>query len=417
MRRGKGEGRIFRPTYRDKVTGGLKRVAVWYIRYTDPRKPKGSKQKVTESSASEDRKVAAKLLRQRLDAIDQGRPTGPDVERTTLGDLRRMIVENFVQKKRRSMKRLKGALAHLVGNDEGEGGYFLPGEKAATITEDRITSYVARRIGEGAENGTINRELTSLKRMFRLALRSKKVASVPSFEMLAEATPRSGFVERHQLEAILAATWTARSGPGRRTRTGHLPAPVSVVVLVAYLTGWRVASEILTRQWRHVDLDAGFMRLEPGETKNGKGRMFPLFPELRDALEQQRRYTDDVEQATGQIVPWVFHRDGEPIRAFRGTWEKACKAAGLPALIPHDLRRSAVRNLERAGVPRSTAMEMVGHKTESVYKRYAIVDETMLKEGAEKLGRMHEAAKLASAASTAAAKGRVLSMAKKTGTE
>jgi integrase len=69
---------------------------------------------------------------------------------------------------------------------------------------------------------------------------------------------------------------------------------------------------------------------------------------------------------------------------FRRAWLTACKGAGLSGRIPHDFRRTAVRNLERAGVPRSTAMKMVGHKTESIYRRYAIVDEAMLKEGAAK---------------------------------
>ena len=62
----------------------------------------------------------------------------------------------------------------------------------------------------------------------------------------------------------------------------------------------------------------------------------------------------------------------------------------MPGRIPHDFRRTAVRNLERAGVPRSAAMAMVGHKTESIYRRYAIMDEAMLKEGAAKLAALHE---------------------------
>ncbi len=70
---------------------------------------------------------------------------------------------------------------------------------------------------------------------------------------------------------------------------------------------------------------------------------------------------------------------------FSAAWNSARKRAGLPELIPHDFRRSAVRNLERAGVPRSAAMKLVAHKTESIYRRYAITDEVMLKEGAEKL--------------------------------
>jgi integrase len=150
-----------------------------------------------------------------------------------------------------------------------------------------------------------------------------------------------------------------------------------------------VASEILTRQWKHVDLKAGFLRLEPGETKNGEGRTFPFTPELRALLEQQRERTTLMEQASGKIIPWVFHRDGKRIVSFLRAWKTACKKAGVPQMIPHDLRRTAVRNLERAGVPRTVAMKLVGHKTESIYRRYAIADEVMLREGVEKLAALH----------------------------
>jgi integrase len=129
--------------------------------------------------------------------------------------------------------------------------------------------------------------------------------------------------------------------------------------------------------------------------KNGEGRMFPLTPRLRAVLEQQRDRTRALERARGQIIPWLFHRDGVPIKSFRRSWRTACRLAGLPGKIPHDFRRTAVRNLERAGVPRSAAMRMVGHKTESVYRRYAIVDQAMLREAGDKVGRFQaDAARL-----------------------
>jgi integrase len=86
--------------------------------------------------------------------------------------------------------------------------------------------------------------------------------------------------------------------------------------------------------------------------------MFPLTPELRLLLEGQREWVQDLERAAGQIIPWVFvHPDGRRIRDYRHAWAKACEAAGVPERIVHDFRRTAVRNLERAGVPRSAALK------------------------------------------------------------
>ncbi len=156
------------------------------------------------------------------------------------------------------------------------------------------------------------------------------------------------------------------------------------------MTGWRVPSEILSLQWRQVDLKAGIVMLDPGTTKNKEGRTFPfgVVPELRQVLEAQRKATIKMESAKGIICPWVFHRNGRRIKDFRKAWADACETAGCPGRIPHDLRRSAVRNLERAGVSRSVAMKLTGHKTEAVYRRYAIVSEADLSEGVKKLGAL-----------------------------
>jgi integrase len=111
---------------------------------------------------------------------------------------------------------------------------------------------------------------------------------------------------------------------------------------------------------------------------------------MREALERQRKFISKVEKRTGSVIPWVFCRpDGMRIHTFYEPWREACKAAGIER-IPHDFRRTAVRNLERAGVPRTTAMAMIGHKTESIYRRYSIVDQAMLEMGTSKLEALQQ---------------------------
>lgn len=338
------------------------RGRVWWVQYCH----RGHVYR--ESSGSNTKSVALKLLRRRHAEMGQGRVIGPDVERTTFEDLAGMLLDDYAVNGRLSIQSVKRAVSHLRR-------FFGP-SLAMEITEDRILAYVRARQEEGAANATINRELAALKRAFRLGQKARKVALRPEIGLLKENNIRKGFFEPAQFRAVVE----------------RIPEDLSPVIETAYITGWRVASEVLTRQWRHVDLVAGFLRLEPGETKNGEGRMFPLTAGLRAVLERQRERTTAVEQTSGIIVPWVFHRRGKPIKDLRIAWNKACREAGCPNRILHDLRRTAVRNLERAAVPRSTAMALVGHKTEAIYRRYAITDEAMLREGAEKLSRLHEAA-------------------------
>jgi len=292
---------------------------------------------------------------------------GPEIERTTLQDLCEMLRNDYRANQRRSLGRVEAGLGHLTDH--------FGDTRACDLTTDRVTAYVAVRQTAKAANATINRELAALKRMFRLGEIAGKVAHRPYVPMLREDNARKGFFEAAEFRAVLAA----------------LPEALRPVAEVAYVTGWRIRSELLTRQWTHVDFEAGWLRLEPGETKNREGRMFPMTPTLRAVLERQRRRTRELERATGQVIPWVFHRDGRPIRYFRRSWLTACAAAQVPQRIPHDFRRTAVRNLERAGVPRSAAMKMVGHKTEAIYRRYAIADETLLREGAAKLEALLQA--------------------------
>ena len=120
----------------------------------------------------------------------------------------------------------------------------------------------------------------------------------------------------------------------------------------------------------------------------------PVTDDLGALLES--RYAEHQRLTlAGQLVPWVFFRmvakgRGEPkgqrpIRAFNKAWAAARVAAGCPGRIPHDLRRTAVRNITRRGVSERVAMQLTGHKTEAVYRRYAITSEADLREGDERL--------------------------------
>lgn len=372
MTRTRGTGRVYQPTFLDPKTGGRRKTTTWAIRFYNRRTSKHEHLYGFKSEVAAERKLRAQLAGQ-----DRGELVGPAVERTSFGDLAEMIVADY-KANGRKVKRIEQTLVHLKRNF---GDY-----RAVDISEDRISRYVASRREHGAAIATINRELAALRRMFNLARhRVPRAPRVPAYQ---ENNTRQGFFEEPQLRAVQA----------------HLPEDVAPIIEVAYITGWRVPSEILTRQWRHVDFEGqGWLRLEPGETKNREGRMFPMTPALRAALERQRERTTALEQAQDRIIPWVFHREGRRIRGYRRAWLSACVAAGLGTevrnkdgkllrkiahRIPHDFRRTAIRNLERAGVPRSAAMKMVGHKTESVYRRYAIVDEAMLREAAEKLARL-----------------------------
>jgi integrase len=246
---------------------------------------------------------------------------------------------------------------------------FFAGRKAAAITATDIREYITKRQAEQAKNATINRELALLKRACSLGIEAGKVTVKPKIRMLREDNVRTGFFEPAQFEGV---------------RT-HLPADLQPVVTFAHLTGWRTQSEVLPLQWRQVDFIAGTVRLDPGTTKNGDGRAFPMTQELRMLLMAQREYTDAVQRKIGSIIPHVFHRNGRPILFFHKAWRNACAAAGCPGRILHDFRRTAVRNLVRAGIPERVAMQMTGHKTRSVFERYNIVSEGDLTDAVRRL--------------------------------
>jgi integrase len=303
-------------------------------------------------------------LRQWEGQAAEGRHVAPRADRVKVGELLDDLVTDYRANGRRSLPRLQFSLAHL--------GPVFADRLAHRVTGADVQAYAAARLAAGAKPATVNRELAALRRAFRLGLEHGRIARAPVIRGLQEQNVRAGFFEREQFEAV------------RR----HLPEYLRPVATFAYITGWRVQSEVLPLQWRQVDFAAGTVRLEPGTTKNAEGRVFVMTPELRACLEAQRAATEARQRELGSVIPWVFHRDGRPLESIQRAWRTACRRTGLPGRLLHDFRRTAVRNLERAGVPRSVAMNMVGHKTEAIYRRYAIVSESDLLEAARKLAAL-----------------------------
>jgi integrase len=366
---------------------------IYWIKYTRAGKS------YFESSGSTLKGIAKATLQKREGDIVDGKPVTSKIGRVTFEDAAKDLLTDYTTNGKRSYEVVKRRIEkHLTP--------FFEGRRMSNITTSDVRTYVAKRQGEtetvkkaydvkikdgtikrvaeqrrpmtGASNAEINRELALLKRMFTLALQAGKLLYRPHIPMLRENNVRTGFFESEQVDTVLA----------------HLPTEIQPIIEFAHITGWRVASEVLPLEWRRVDFAAGEVRLDAGTTKNGDGRVFPMTAELRRVLEAQHAEHLRLKQA-GVIVPWVFFRmvaEGrggdkkpQPVVRFNKAWKSACKAAGCPGRIPHDLRRTAIRNLVRAGVPERVAMKMTGHKTPSVFQRYNIVSDGDLRDAARKL--------------------------------
>jgi integrase len=362
-------GTVWRRTYKSK-DGKKRTLSVWWIKY------RSHGRVIRESSESVDFEEAKNFLRKREGESATKGPIHISSRRITFAELAQDEINDYTVNGQASINDLKTRLdLHILP--------FFGSCKAVKIRVSDIKSYIVRRQEEGAMNGTINRELTVIRRAFNLALQSEKIATAPYIELLKENNVRKGFFEREQLEAVLKKL----EGDGRDRER------LRPMLRFAYITGWRIRSEVRHLKWLQVDFDKEEVRLEPGETKNGEGRVFPFTEELRQILEEQRATKKALEK-DGKICPYVFHKkNGEFIGDFKHAWTTACEAAGLPGRIPHDFRRSAVRNLVRAGVPETVAMKMTGHKTRSVFDRYNITSDADLVTAAQKLDAYSRRAK------------------------
>jgi integrase len=378
-RRARGSGTVYQ-----KHRPGCDRKRYSCIFWVSYRHPDG--RRIAESSESKRKGDAERLLQRRVGAKANNLAVIPHAERLTFQDAARAVIDDFKTNGKRSLRVAERRIEKHLSP-------YFGGRRLVGITAPDVTAYVAHRQEQGivavrgprkgervadVSNAEINRELQLLKRIFSLAIQGGRIAMRPHIPMLREANARAGFFEADQLDGVLA----------------RLPSEVQPVIRFAAITGWRIASEVLPLEWRQVDFKAGEVRLDAGTTKNGEGRVFPMTRDLRALLEAQQAEHKRLKKA-GHICPHVFFREvaegrggqkkPRPIIAFTKSWKVACTAAGCPGRIPHDLRRTAVRNLVRAGIPERVAMMMTGHKTRSVFERYNIVSGGDLKEAARKL--------------------------------
>jgi integrase len=278
----------------------------------------------------------------------------PEGTPLTFDTMARAYLEDYVLQRYRTLSTARPRVEHLRG--------FFGGWAVGAITADSVRNYQLSRRKRGAEAATINRETSALSRMFQLAIRRGLLERMPLFpNRLEENPPREGFFEHDEYLKVRA----------------HAPASYQDVLDFAYYSGWR-RNEILELTWDEVDLGGGVIRLPARRSKTKTGRMLPISAPLRQVLDRRTRARRPGDQR-------VFRRDGVTVRAWRYALRDACRKAKVPHRLLHDCRRTAARNLIRAGVPERIAMLLTGHKTRAVFDRYNIVNEQELLTAGQRL--------------------------------
>ena len=266
------------------------------------------------------------------------------------------------------------------------------GMQAKNVGTDTLSRYIESRRKENAANGSINRELSLLQRAFMLGYESqpRKVARPLRFHRLAESKPRQGFIEQKQYDTLAANCSDLF---------------MRAMLALAYSFGFR-KGELLSLKVSDVDLFAGTIRLR--DSKNGEPRKVALTEDAKNLLAAC------VAGKSAEHAVFTRGKGTKPVADFRATWAALCCRAGLGQMICkgcskpvehgskcencpgrkrlkyrgllfHDQRRSAARNLIRAGVTETVAMKITGHKTRNVFDRYNITSERDLADAARKI--------------------------------
>jgi integrase len=314
---------------------------IWWVKIRVDGKP------VYESSKSTKKSDAIKLRDKMLGKRHRGEITGGAPDKVLIEELLDDVLKSDIEESTRYI--WKAVVEKNIRP-------FFGKVRAARLSTDLMDKYRVKRIGQGVTDATVNRELSIMRTAFHNARKRTppKVNAVPYFPMVKETTVRKGFLTDEQYSSL---------------RDELLP-ELKPLFVSGYVTGIR-KGELTDIQWPQLDFESDLIALDPDETKNREGRTVPILKgDMRDLLFAAKQERDEKWPDS----PWVYNREGRKIVDFRGSWEKACIAAGIPDLKFHDLRRTAVRNMRRAGVPQVIRMKISGHKTDSMERRYNIVD-------------------------------------------
>lgn len=276
----------------------------------------------------------------------------PEARRRTVGELLDALEQDYAIRGKASKANL--SLISVVRGSFGD-------RMADALKDDDITAYVARLRRQKTSDKTLKNHLQVLKQAFTDA---KLVP--PCAPELENGNVRTGFLIRAEFDSLYS----------------QLPEDLKDFALFAYLTGWRKGA-ITKLEWS--DVRDGNIYLRAKHSKNGQPYFVPLAGELSDLVER-RKQARAITTATGTVLSrLVFHREGIAVADFDKSWATACKHSGCEGTLFHDLRRSAARNLIRAGVHRAVAKNIIGHKTDSMFERYNITSEADLTDAVAKL--------------------------------
>jgi len=342
----RGDGRVF--------PRGNRWWIAFYVHGEEVREPGGK----TEREAR--KKLKARIKESRLSDY-----VGPQAEKLPVNDLLDALVVHLDNKGVKS----KSHLSHIKPIRR-----YFGFDLAMGLGGDRIERFIAEERKEGKAPATINREITVLKQAYNLARKQNRIPRTPYFPTLNTHNVREGFFEKEQVVTLLK----------------YLPDYLRDLTTFAYHSAWR-KGEIVGLTWDMVDRTAREIRIPT--SKNGDPRSLALEGPLKDLIEK-RWAARDVRRPghPTAISQLVFHRNGEKIGDIRKAWKTACAKAELPGKLFHDLRRSGVRNMIRAGVDQVVAMSISGHKTVSMFHRYNITSSNdqrrALKDVSRHLGKL-----------------------------